>query len=107
MFKNEVITPKSNEPIDFLNFKQPTSFILLWDNNNSFKVIGKNYYSPPIESIKLFEAFRNCKFDSDVIFIEPKISFRIGVVILQQLIFRYCKYETTYVLFYGKPPLDC
>ena len=69
MFKNEVITPKSNEPIDFLNFKQPTSFILLWDNNNSFKVIGKNYYSPPIESIKLFEAFRNCKFDSYVIFI--------------------------------------
>jgi hypothetical protein len=93
MFKNEVITPKleSDGPICFLNFKQPTSFILLWDNNNSFKVIGKIYYSPPIESIKLFEALRNYKFANDVIFIELKISFRIGVVILQELIFRYCK----------------
>ena len=53
--------------------------------------MGKNYYSPPIESIKLFEALRNYKFVIDVIFILPKISFRIGVVILQELIFRYCK----------------
>ena len=93
MFKNELVglELESGESMSFLNFKEPTSFILLWDNNNSFKVMGKNYYSPPIESIKLFEALRNYKFVIDVIFILPKISFRIAVVILQELIFRYCK----------------